>query len=52
MKWVCDNCYGIMEVVHEDVNCNRVYCQNCGTEWYVDDDDEYINDMSTFWMNM
>ena len=19
-------------------------CPNCGTEWYVDDDDEYINE--------
>ena len=42
MTWVCDNCYGEMEVTHEGPN--RVYCPNCGTEWYVDDDDEYINE--------
>lgn len=46
MTWVCDNCYGAMEVTHEGYNRNRVYCPNCGTEWYVDDDDEYINEDS------
>lgn len=44
MTWVCDNCYGAMEVTREKRNRNRVYCPNCGTEWYVDDEDEYIND--------
>lgn len=44
MTWVCDNCYSAMEVVNEGFNRNRVYCPQCGTEWYVDDDDEYIND--------
>lgn len=44
MTWVCDNCYSEMEVTHEAENRNRVYCPNCGTEWYVDDEDEYINE--------
>lgn len=42
--WVCDNCYSAMEVTHEGPNRNRIYCPECGTEWYVDDEDEYIND--------
>ena len=33
-----------MEATHEGKNRNRIYCPNCGTEWYVDDDGEYIND--------
>ncbi|MDY4413687.1 MAG: hypothetical protein SPE43_04870, partial [Ruminococcus sp.] len=27
---------------------NHVYCPNCGTEWYVDDNDEYINDNNDY----
>ena len=44
MTWVCDKCYSAMEVEREGRNRNRVYCPQCGNEWYVDDDDEYIND--------
>ena len=43
MTWVCDKCYGEMEV-EEQGNRKRVYCPNCGTEWYVDENDEYINE--------
>jgi len=42
--WVCDNCYGPMEETQEGKNRKHIYCPNCGTEWYVDDDDEYINE--------
>lgn len=42
--WVCDECYSAMEVTKEGPNRNLVHCPNCGNEWYVDDDDEYIND--------
>ena len=42
--WVCDNCYSPMEVTPVGKNRNLVHCPNCGTEWYVDDEDEYIND--------
>lgn len=44
MTWVCDNCYGEMKVTHMEEDRNLVYCPNCGTEWYVDDEDEYINE--------
>ena len=42
--WVCDNCYGKMEVTHVGPNRNRVYCTRCGTTWYVNNDGEYINE--------
>lgn len=46
MTWVCDKCYSAMDVTHVRRDRNRVHCPVCGTEWYVDDDDEYINDGS------
>ena len=46
MTWVCDICGGLMEVTHEEENRNKVKCTECGTYWYVDDEDEYINDGS------
>lgn len=33
-----------MEATHVGRNRNRIYCPNCGTEWFVDNDDEYINE--------
>lgn len=44
MKWICDNCYSEMEVEHVGDNRNLVRCPQCGTEWYIDDDDQYINE--------
>ena len=44
MTWVCDKCYGEMEYEHEEKNYNRVHCPRCGETWYVDDNDEYINE--------
>lgn len=43
MTWVCDNCYSEMEATHLADDVNLIHCPNCGEEWYVDDDDEYIN---------
>lgn len=43
---MCDVCYSEMNVTSEGYNRNRVECPNCGTCWYVDDEDEYINDGS------
>ena len=48
MTWVCDYCYSGMEVTKEGRNRYRVECPNCGTTWYVDDDDEMINDGSSW----
>ena len=44
MTWVCDNCYSKMKVTRVDLNKRRVYCPKCGTEWFIDNDDEIIND--------
>lgn len=46
MKWICDNCYTAMNVTKEGRNRNKIECPNCGTYWYVDNNDEYINDGS------
>ncbi len=46
MSWVCDHCYSLMDEISEGNNRNKIECPNCGTYWYVDDDDEYINDGS------
>ena len=45
-EWICDNCYSVMDVTSEGYNRNKVECPNCGTYWYIDDNDEYINDGS------
>jgi hypothetical protein len=42
--WVCDNCFNPMEVEEIKRNYNRVHCPVCFTEWYVDDQGEYINE--------
>ena len=47
MVWVCDNCYNTMNVLEEEHNRYRVECPVCGTQWYVDGDDEKINDELT-----
>lgn len=44
MTWVCDKCHEKMEYEHVERNYNRVHCPYCGETWYVDDDDEYINE--------
>ena len=41
MTWVCDQCYSAMEEIEDQ---KRIHCPNCGTEWYVDGDDQYINE--------
>ncbi len=43
MVWVCGKCYSQMNVTREGKNRNRICCLNCGTEWYVDDNSEYLN---------
>ena len=48
MTWVCDPCYSAMDVTRKGRNRNKISCPNCGTYWYVDDDDEYINDGSAW----
>ena len=48
MTWVCDNCYSEMNVSKENYNRYRVECPNCGTYWFIDKDDEMIND-GTAW---
>ncbi len=42
--WVCDRCYGPMDVSYESRNRYLVHCPNCGQEWYIDGDGECIND--------
>lgn len=46
MAWVCDNCYSEMDVSRDGRNRKKISCPQCGTYWYVDNDDEYINDGS------
>lgn len=48
MTWVCDKCYSAMKVTRVKKNRHKVECPNCGTYWFVDDDDEYINDGSAW----
>ena len=48
MAWVCDCCFGKMEVSRAGRNRKKVYCDRCGTYWYVDNNDEYINDGSAW----
>lgn len=48
MTWVCNNCYSAMDVTKEGPNRYRVECPNCGTYWFVDKDDEMINDGSAW----
>ena len=42
--WVCNKCYEIMEVTRESKKRSLVFCPNCGNEYYIDNDDEIIND--------
>jgi hypothetical protein len=37
-----------MKVIRERKNRNKIECPNCGTYWFVDDNDEYINDGSAW----
>ena len=48
MTWVCNHCYSAMDVTKEVHNRYRVECPNCGTYWFVDEDDEMINDGSAW----
>lgn len=48
MTWVCNNCYSAMDVTKEGRNRYRVECPNCGTYWFVDKNDEMINDGSAW----
>jgi len=47
MIWVCDVCYEKMEVEEGSMDRKRVYCQHCENEFYVDDDDECINEFES-----
>lgn len=51
MAWVCNNCYSEMGVTKERRNRYRVECPNCGTYWYIDKNDEFINDGSAWYAN-
>ena len=42
--WTCDKCFSVMNVKKESRNCYLISCPQCGTEWYVDSNSEYIND--------
>jgi len=44
MIWVCDNCQSEMEVWEEGYNKKRVSCPKCGTEWFVDENNEIIDE--------
>ena len=46
MTWICDVCYSAMIETEESYDRKKIECPNCGTYWYVDDEDEYINDGS------
>ena len=48
MSWICDNCYSIMNESKESRNRHRIECPDCGRYYYVDDDDEMINDGSAW----
>lgn len=43
-NWVCDQCYSLMGEIEESEDRKRIHCPVCGTEWYVDGNDEYINE--------
>lgn len=51
MTWVCNCCYSEMDVTKEEYNRYRVECPNCGTYWFVDKEDEMINDGSAWFSN-
>ena len=42
-KWVCEQCYNVMEVIILEENYNEITCRFCGNTYYVDDDGEQIN---------
>lgn len=42
MTQVCDQCYSTMGLIEESEDRKWIHCPNCGTEWYVDGDDQYI----------
>ena len=44
IHWNCDKCYSDMEVTRVGKNRYLVHCPNCGTEWYVDEDGELLDD--------
>ena len=48
MAWVCDCCYSEMDVTKEGRNRYRIKCPDCGRYWFVDKDDEMINDGSAW----
>lgn len=48
MAWICDYCYSEMEEMKAGRNRKKISCPNCGTYWYVDNDNEYINDGSAW----
>ena len=42
MKWVCDECYSIMNETEKNENLYLVHCPECGNEYYVDSDDQLV----------
>jgi len=46
MVWICDNCYSEMNESMECRNRYRIECPKCGAYWFVDEDNEMINDGS------
>ena len=46
MTWVCDHCDSAMEELEENEDWKRIHCPNCGTERYVDGDNQYINEQA------
>ena len=48
MSWICDYCYSVMDETREEKDRIKIKCPNCGTYWYIDDEEEYINDGSAW----
>ncbi len=44
VNWGCERCFSPMEITREAPNRYLVRCPNCGLEFYVDKDNECIND--------
>lgn len=44
MTWVCDKCFSKMEISYEAPNKYLVHCPNCGLDYYVDENDQLIDE--------
>ena len=45
-NWICDNGCGLCNKTREDRNRYKIECPSCGAYWFVDKDDECLNDGS------